>query len=137
MSKKYFIYSTLAFFLMACHQPAFSMDRQLFVNGAYASIGVGVLVGFFYGCYRGLNSLFGKSKARGYDNVSPEVQEWAKKVLSDIDMDADTVLLKQGKDKQFWCNCCDSFIIIPKEFDPVKCSEEEMLQGMFAFKHEI
>jgi hypothetical protein len=137
MNKKHFIYSPLAMFLMVSHQPTFSMDRQLIADGVYASIGVGIGVGLIYGFYRGLNLLFGKSKARNYDNISPEVQEWAKKALSDIDMDADTVLLKKGKDKQFWGNCCDSFIIIPKDFDPVKCSEEEMLQGLFAFKHEI
>lgn len=80
----------------------------------------------------------GKMEASKYEDVSPETQDWAIKVLQKSNIkDADKIPLKKGKEGQNWEAFDRHFIVVPKDFDPAKCSRQKCLVDEFFLKHEV
>ncbi len=132
MNKKYFICSLLMMFLMIS-KPSFSMDNNDKNSGyLWQSFAIGATLG------AALPHLLGKMMASIYEDVTPETQKWAIKVLEESGIKGvDKISFKKAKDEQGWEARYDYFITIPEDFDPLKCARQKCLEGEFLLKHEV
>ena len=134
MNKKYLQYIALILFFASIN-PSFAMDNNDQKSGySWQAFAIGTVVVAMF------PDLMGKVVASVvYEDVSPETQKWAIKVLEESGIKgADKIPFKKAQyEDQGWETLYDYFITIPEDFDPLKCDHQKCLEGEFILKHEV
>jgi hypothetical protein len=135
MNKKNLQYTVLMLFFVSINS-SFAMDDNNNKKNGYSW--QGIAIGAAIVTYTFLPYLSRKVVASRYEDASPETQKWVTKVLKESDIkDADQIPLKKGKNGQGWAAGNDYFIIVPNDFDPLKCGRQGCLNDKTILKHEV
>jgi hypothetical protein len=135
MNKKYLQYTALML-LFTSFNSSFAMENKDKKNGySWQGLAIGAAIGATYTFWPYLSR---KAVASRYEDVSPETQKWATQVLEESGIkDADKIPLKKRKNGGGWAAVNDYFIVIPNDFDPLKCARQKCLGEESILKHEV